>query len=170
MPNSIPIFWLYIHKVYIRFFISFSFLANSLMTSMYIKWLIFSCDLQSLYPAVHFLRLLLIGIIAIKNSNGDSASPWNMPLRIFTTVKLFPPAVNSTLQISMVFSINCMTWSGIIIIIRVFHVFPGDWVTASLLTSLGLFSVFLQFSVMLLFGWSPLGRQLLNLIGPLIIL
>ena len=58
----------------------------------------------------------------------------------------------------------------IIIIIRVFHIsvswwsFTGDRVTASLLKSPGLFSI------MLLFGWSPLVRQLPNLPGPLIIL
>ena len=40
--------------------------------------------------------------------------------------------------------------------------------TASLLKSPGLFSVFWTFSIILLFGWSPLGRQLLNLPGPLI--
>ena len=32
---------------------------------MYIKWLIFSCDLLSLYPAVHFLRMWLSGIIVV---------------------------------------------------------------------------------------------------------
>ena len=47
----------------------------------------------------------------------------------------------------------------------VFH-----WVTASLLKSPGLFSVFWPFLIMLLFGWSPLCRQLLNLPGLLIIL
>ena len=35
------------------------------MLSMYIKWLIFSCDLLSLYPAVHFLSMWLSGIIII---------------------------------------------------------------------------------------------------------
>ena len=59
--------------------------------------------------------------------------------------------------------------------IRVFHTsvswwyFTRDWVTASLLKSPGLFSVFWAFSIMLLLGWSPLARQLLNLSGPLII-
>ena len=42
---------------------------------MYIKRLIFSCDLLSLYPAVHFLSTWLSGIMAIMNSNGDRASP-----------------------------------------------------------------------------------------------
>ena len=52
-PNSIPMSWLYILTSYIRVS-SYSFFANSLISSMYIRWLIFSCDLLSLYPAVHF--------------------------------------------------------------------------------------------------------------------
>ena len=62
------------------------------------------------------------------------------------------------------------------LLIRVFPIslhwwsFTGDWVTASPLKSPGLFSVFWPFSIMQLFGWSPLGRQLPNLPGPLIIL
>ena len=52
----------------------FSFFANSLMSSMYIKWLIFFCDLVNLTPPVHFLSMLLIGIIAFSNYNGESAS------------------------------------------------------------------------------------------------
>ena len=60
----------------------------------------------------------------------------------------------------------------LLLLIRVFLIsiswwsFIGDWVTASLLKSPGLFSVFWPFSIMLLFGWSPLGRQLPNLPGP----
>ena len=38
---------------------------------MFIKWLIFSSDLLSLYPVVHFLSMWLNGIMAIMNSNGD---------------------------------------------------------------------------------------------------
>ena len=50
------------------------------MSSMYIRWLIFSCDLLSLYPAVHFSGFVwLSGIIVIVNSNSDSAAPWNIP-------------------------------------------------------------------------------------------
>ena len=62
------------------------------------------------------------------------------------------------------------------LLIRIFHIciswwsFTGDWVTASLLKFPGLFSVFWPFSIMLLFGWSPLGRQLPSPPGPLIIL
>ena len=39
-------------------------------------------------------------------------------------------------------------------------IFIGVWVTASLLKSPGLFSVFWPFSIVLSFGWSPLVRQL----------
>ena len=59
--------------------------------------------------------------------------------------------------------------------IRVFHIsiswwsFTGDWVTASLLKSPGLFSVFWPSSMMLLFGWSPLGCRLPNLPAPITI-
>ena len=58
------------------------------------------------------------------------------------------------------------------LLIRGFHIsiswwsFTGDWVTASLLKSPGLFLVFWSFSIMLLFGWSPLGCQLPNSPGP----
>ena len=41
--------------------------------------------------------------------------------------------------------------------------FTGVWVTASLLSSSGLFSVFWPFSIILSFGWSPLVRQLPSL-------
>ena len=59
---------------------------------------------------------------------------------------------------------------------RVFHIsfiwssFTRVWVAASFLKSPGLFSVFWPFSVMLLFGWSLLVRQLPSPSIPLIIL
>ena len=98
---------------------SFSFFANSLMSSMYIRWLIFSCDLLSLYPAVHFLSMWLSGIMAIMNSKGDSVSPWKIPLWVFISAKLLPPAVSSTLQVCMVFSVKFMTSCDILYIIFV---------------------------------------------------
>ena len=52
---------------------------------MYIKWIIISCYLLSLYPAVNFLSLWLSGIIAFINRNGDSAYLWNIPLLIFAS-------------------------------------------------------------------------------------
>ena len=62
------------------------------------------------------------------------------------------------------------------LLIRVFHIsiswwsFTGDWVRASLLKSPGFFSGFWPSSIMLLFGWSQLSRQLPNPPGPLIII
>ena len=103
MPNSIPMSWLNILTASIRVSNSFSFLANSLI-SMYIRWVIFSCYLLSLYPLVHFRSMWLSGVSAVTNNNGDSASPWNITLWIFA--KLFPPAVNFTLQVSIDFSIK----------------------------------------------------------------
>ena len=109
MPNSIPMFWLYILTACIRVSSSFSIFATCLMQSMYIRWLIFSCDLLSFYPAVHFLRMWLNGIMAIINSNDDCASLWNILLWIFVLAKLLLPAVNSTFQVFMVFPIKYMT-------------------------------------------------------------
>ena len=65
-------------------------------------------------------------------------------------------------------SLSPFSFSFIIIIysFRVFNIsvswwsFTEVWVTASLLKSPGLFSVFWPFSIMLSFGWSPLARQL----------
>ena len=87
---------------------------------MYISWLTFSYDLLSLQPAVHFLSMCLSGIMAIMNRNADSASPLNIPLWIFASAKLFPFAVNSTLQVFMGFSIKFMTFSDILYILRQF--------------------------------------------------
>ena len=59
---------------------------------------------------------------------------------------------------------------------KIFHIsvswwsFTGVWVTASLLKSPGLFSVFWPFSIILSFGWSPLVPQLQSPPGPLLIL
>ena len=118
LPSSIPMSWLYILTVCIRVSKPFSFFERSLKSSMYFRWLIFSCDLQSLYPAVHFFSTWLSGIIAITNSNGDSTSPWNIHLWIFASAKLFSPAVNSTLQVFMVFWRKFMTSSDILHILR----------------------------------------------------
>ena len=65
---------------------------------------------------MHFLNIWLKGIIAITNSKSDNTSHWKIPLWIFTSVKLFPPAVISTLY--MVFSINLMTSPDILYILK----------------------------------------------------
>ena len=89
MPNFILLSCLYVLAVYIRVSNSFSILGNSLMSFMNIKWFIFFCDLLSLYPAAHFLKIWLSHIIAIIDNNGDTASPRNMPRWIFISAKLF---------------------------------------------------------------------------------
>ena len=84
MLNSIRISWLYILTMCIRVSNPFSFFINSLVSSMYIRRQIFSYDWLSLCLALYFLSMWLGGIIAIANSNGDSAPPW-----IFVSAKFF---------------------------------------------------------------------------------
>ena len=90
VPNYIPISWLYILTACIRVSSSFSFFANSLMSSMYIRWLVVSGDLLILYPTVHFLSMWLSDIMAFIKSNGDCASLWNIFLWNFASAKLLP--------------------------------------------------------------------------------
>ena len=141
--KSIAMSWLYILTVCVRDSSSFSFFANSLMLSTYIKWLIVSCDLLSLYSPVHFLSILLSGIITIINSNGDSACPWNIPHWIFASAKLLPPAVNSTLQVFMVFSVKFMTSSDILYILKQFTIQLWGKMSYAFLTIARFFRLFL---------------------------
>ena len=104
LPISIPIAWQYILPVCIRVFYSFSFLAN-----MYIKWLIFSYDLLSLYPALNFLRKWFSGT---SNFNGICISESLLLLSLSLLLSI------PSLHVSMVFSVNCMTPSGIWYILR----------------------------------------------------
>ena len=92
-------------------------LANTLMPSKYIRWLIFSGNLVRLYPPAYFLSMWLIGIIATTNSNGDSASSWDV-LLIFICAKLLAPAIYPAFQFSLVLSINCVISSDILYILR----------------------------------------------------
>ena len=68
---------------------------------IFVFWLFLLCWLCIIY--------VIWGIKAITNSNGDSASLWKVPPKIFTLVKLYPPAVYSTILFSMIFPINFMT-------------------------------------------------------------
>ena len=58
--------------------------------------------------------------MAIMNNKGDRASPLKISLWSFASDKLLPPAVNSTLQVFLVFSIKFMTSSDILYILRQF--------------------------------------------------
>ena len=71
----------------------FLYFANSLMSSMNIRWLVIFCDSWYVYPPVNFQSIWFSGVIAIINSKGDSASYWKITLWIFISVNLFPPAV-----------------------------------------------------------------------------
>ena len=73
----------------LRFPILFLFLANSLMWSICIRWSFF-LQFKMFASAWAFPKYLMSGIIAITNSNVDSASPSNIPLWIFISAKLFP--------------------------------------------------------------------------------
>ena len=86
---------------------------------MYIRYLIFSCTfLKSLLTPSLFQSMWLSGIIATLNITGGNVPPYNIPHRIFTSVKNFPPSDNSTRQFSMVFSIQFITLSVISYILR----------------------------------------------------
>ena len=67
---------------------------------------------------VPFLSMWLSGIMTIMNSRYDTASPRKISLWIFISAKLLPPAVSSTVQVFMVFSIKIMTSCDILYILR----------------------------------------------------
>ena len=71
-----------------------------------------------LVAIIRFPTRLLMWSSSRCNNNGDSVSPWNIPLWIFTSAKLFTPAVSSILHFSMVISINFMTLPDILYILR----------------------------------------------------
>ena len=76
MSNSITMSWLYILSVSNWMAILFPFLANRLMSSLYIRILIISFNL---------INWIYLCIFWVKNSYGDSASPCNIDLRIFNS-------------------------------------------------------------------------------------
>ena len=103
--------WLYILAACIRVSNFFSFLANSLMSSLYIYRLIL--HLQD-YLCL-FLSMWLSAIIAII-SYGDSVSPW-----ILNSAKLFHPADNSTYEFFMASSIDFITLPHILFFTWPYH-------------------------------------------------
>ena len=97
----------------------FQFLANRLMWSMYIVgWSILFLWFSTFSPPVHFISLWQSDIIEISNKNDDREHPWNRPLQLFISVKLFPSVVNSILQFFKVSSMNFMKLLDIIYILR----------------------------------------------------
>ena len=84
MPYTIPMYSLYILTACISFQFFFVF-GKQFVVVTFFRWLIFYCDLLSLYPSVHFLSIWLSGIIYSTHSSGESASPWNVSLWIFAS-------------------------------------------------------------------------------------
>ena len=63
----------------------------------------------------------LSGIIVITYNNGESVFLWKIPLWIFTSAKVFPPAFNSTFQFFIASVMNFMTLSDILYIFRYYY-------------------------------------------------
>ena len=107
--------WLYIFTASIRVYDSFSFLANSLMSSMNNRWLIFTCIRQCISWVCGCVASSLLQIImVIVHLPGIYLSGSLLQL------SLAPTAVNSTLRVFMVFSIKFMTLCDILNVLRHF--------------------------------------------------
>ena len=80
-PHCTFIFFVFVSQV--LFPLAFS---NSLISSMCIRRLIFSCDFVNLKFPLHFQNIKLSGIIARIKNSGQLESPWMMILWIFTSI------------------------------------------------------------------------------------
>ena len=114
MPNSVPIFLtVYSYSLYEGFQFFFIFFGEQFAVVHVHRVVdLFSRFLEFSFTCA-FPKYVIDSFIAITNSNGDSASPWNIPLRIFTSVKLFLHAVSSIHQFFIVILINFMTSQSI---------------------------------------------------------
>ena len=127
-----------------------------------------------LYSGWSLVVLLFPSLLVPFTNSLVTASSAQIKIGITVTFmfhRFFSSLISSRYLSLFPISFNFTLWSAgtaitIIIIypFRVFHIsvswwfFTGVWVTASLLISPGLSSVFWLFSIMLSFGWSPLGR------------
>ena len=124
-----------------------------------------------------FVIMLSFWIVFTRPPTSESSRPYN---NLLVTVPRATVTIGTITTFTFHSFFSSLERSRLLLLlllfIRVFHIsvswwsFTGDWVTASLLKSPGLFSVFWPFSIMLLSGRSPLGRQLPNPLVPLIIL
>ena len=92
IPNSIFISSLHCHTVLINESISISFFPYSFKSFMKNRWLNFAPFFSSLYLIPVSLNIWVNGNEAIKNSNDDSESPWNISLLMGTDPSSFPSA------------------------------------------------------------------------------
>ena len=115
-------------------------------------WYFFSCGLLSLYPAVHFVSMWLNDIMAIRNSKGDRASPWKIPLCFSLTsssCSLFH------LQVFMVLSINFMSSCDILYILRQRIIQLCETISCSFLYSIQAIPIFFRLVLLSLrMSWS----------------
>ena len=117
---------------------------------------------------------IVVWIVYTRQLTSKSSSPFNNPLVtvpnapiaisiivtcMFHSFFLFPSKVEVFIYSFRVFHISVSWWS-----------FNWVWVTARVLMSPGLFSVFWPFSIMGCFRWSPVGGQLSSPPVPLTIL
>ena len=127
---------------------------------------------MTLFRIVANLRNAVVWIASTRPFISKSSSPFVNPL---VTVPWAPITIGITVTFMFhsFFFIPSQVrgyyyYQYYYLLIRVFHIsvswwsFTGVWVTASLLKSPWLFSVFWPFSIILLFGQSPLCRQLPN--------
>ena len=135
---------------------SFFIFCNILLSSMYMKWLIFSCDLVGFYLPVHFLSMWISGIIAITNNNDDRKSSRNIPPWIFSFAKLFPPVVTSTFQFFVVSGRKFIILSDILYILTQSIILLCRTISYTLLLSICAVATFFRF------GFSLLENVLIN--------
>ena len=105
---------------------------------MYIRWLIFSCDLLSLYPAVDFLSMSLSGIMAIMIVH-------LLEIYLFGSLfqlSFFLPLSIPTLQVFMVFSMKFMTY--FVYFEAVYYPALRDHVICLFVVNLGYSKIFLS--------------------------
>ena len=85
---------------------------KQLDVNMNIKWLILLPPFLSWYMTSILSRILVIVIIATMKSNGDTESPWKIPLLILTSASLVPELVSIVFQLGIVFLRNLMVFSS----------------------------------------------------------
>ena len=94
--------FLNILTVWVRESRAFSLLKYNLRSSMNSRWFIVP-PVGNSYPGLAVLRMCVRGMRGATKSNGDSASPWKIPLVIGTSPSVSEPQVSSTLQDFVVF-------------------------------------------------------------------
>ena len=129
---------LYILFVCIRVSDFFTFLANTLMSSMFVKWLVLMCFCKFV-AACEFPKC----VMECHLNYHDSTYIYNISRWIFTLAKLSPLAVNYTLQFFIVFSIKFMNLTYILyILLQSITIQLRDFIICFLLLSIHDIAIF----------------------------